>query len=559
MLSSPAASPGPPWGPTTTAIESHRPEAQSRGFGDPALPRAPTSSLLHHPPEPTSRWSASAVTGPSSFSLHQRQQSAPSLSLLPPAQRLPSPARSPTRGHTRHQSQDVMPLTGDGRGRPGREASFGAASSPDTTPRSVGRGGTPADNTTPKSATPSRFGFFASSVSALTGRLTNQPPTPRQLNNDDEYDDELCNLDIEAALFPRASMTMTTTQLGQQQQQGSFGGGGGAPDHRGGGGGGSDAFSPAAYKNLQANAAGQLHRLRAAYRERTAALRELRAEREAQREEAEEAELRVRHFRAQLERMAARAAEQEASMQQLVAELRVSQQQQQQRQQHQHHHHHQHHDDHHHPGGSGEAESVVLPSSEEDLGGVEQREEEEEEEGEGDEWRRRQLWRTSDLSSTAGTGTDTESVFSRSRSPTTTVLTSGTTTERESLDASTSSSSPATAHAHAHAHARAGSTATVPTLAVPQQQRPRPAQQLSTFQKLVKGMSSSSSSSLGEGAGAGAGAGAMSCRNCQGRDSSVAWDTVSLLRDENRGLKQRVAQLEVAVEGALDAVNGFGL
>jgi hypothetical protein len=32
-----------------------------------------------------------------------------------------------------------------------------------------------------------------------------------------------------------------------------------------------------------------------------------------------------------------------------------------------------------------------------------------------------------------------------------------------------------------------------------------------------------------------------------------------LLRDENRHLKTRVGELEVAVEGALDLVNGLGL
>lgn len=57
----------------------------------------------------------------------------------------------------------------------------------------------------------------------------------------------------------------------------------------------------------------------------------------------------------------------------------------------------------------------------------------------------------------------------------------------------------------------------------------------------------------------GDGGGAYGCRKCQGQDSSVAWDTVSLLRDENKGLKHRVAQLEVAVDGALDLVNGIAM
>jgi hypothetical protein len=49
------------------------------------------------------------------------------------------------------------------------------------------------------------------------------------------------------------------------------------------------------------------------------------------------------------------------------------------------------------------------------------------------------------------------------------------------------------------------------------------------------------------------------CQNCMGQDASAAWDTVGLLRDENRHLKQRVAELDVAVEAALDLVNGLGI
>jgi len=42
------------------------------------------------------------------------------------------------------------------------------------------------------------------------------------------------------------------------------------------------------------------------------------------------------------------------------------------------------------------------------------------------------------------------------------------------------------------------------------------------------------------------------CRNCEGKEASMAWDTVGLLRAENKGLKNQVGRLESAVEGALD-------
>ena len=51
--------------------------------------------------------------------------------------------------------------------------------------------------------------------------------------------------------------------------------------------------------------------------------------------------------------------------------------------------------------------------------------------------------------------------------------------------------------------------------------------------------------------------GETGCENCRGKDSSVAWDTVGLLRAENKGLKERVGTLEGAVEGALDLCSGL--
>lgn len=49
------------------------------------------------------------------------------------------------------------------------------------------------------------------------------------------------------------------------------------------------------------------------------------------------------------------------------------------------------------------------------------------------------------------------------------------------------------------------------------------------------------------------------CRNCQGKDSSVAWDAFGLPSAENRGLKMWVGDLENAVDGALDLVAGLRL
>ncbi|KAI2615462.1 hypothetical protein GGR54DRAFT_632128 [Hypoxylon sp. NC1633] len=433
---------------------------------------------------------------------HQRQQSAPNVSLSAADTR----PRSPKRGHARHQSQG-MPFTGDTRaGRrqdnsPGRlggwlgstsASSVDGRASPDVTPKSK-RSIATAD-TTPKSTTQSRFGFLASSMSALTTRLTaTQTPLSPQ-----EVDDELCNMDIEAALYPSSPSSFAAS----------------SPTDR-------DTFSPAAYKNLQVNAAGLLHKMQDAYRQRTVALQEIQAEREAQREETEETELRVRHFKTQLESMAAKAAEQEDAMRRLVAELHAEKRARQRLEE-----------------RSAREKILAAAAAAEGQGrlvtedlGVD--EEEEHKKRDRRRWRESGGTETSDLSvdttddgDSASASAESESIFSRCRSPTATAITYTTEGENPELRMGMTRTPPP---------ASSSSLSTAPPQAKPAQ--------LSTFQKLVKGISN----------------GADGCSNCRGQDSSVAWNTVSLLRDENRSLKHRVAQLEVVVEGALDVVNGIGL
>lgn len=132
-------------------------------------------------------------------------------------------------------------------------------------------------------STASRFSFFTSSMSALRGFASSPAAVPQ--------DDELLQLDIEAALFPA-----------------------GAPAE-------GDAFSPAAFKNLHMNAAGLLRKFQTAYKRRSTALQELKAEREAQDDEKSEMETRTRHLKMQLEGMAKKAAENESIMQALMEEL----------------------------------------------------------------------------------------------------------------------------------------------------------------------------------------------------------------------------------------------
>ncbi|KAI1824444.1 hypothetical protein F4861DRAFT_530974 [Xylaria intraflava] len=405
---------------------------------------------------------------------HQRQQSAPNLSTRRPN----TPSLASPRQHNRRQSQG-MGLTGDGRsrraspvrptGQPSRPSTPSAESNATAPPSHQTR--TPLD-TTPKSATQSRFGFLASSVSALTSRMASPTQAPNR------SDDDLYDLDIEAALSPLPPPL------------------------------GSDAFSPAAYKNLQMNATGLLHRMQDAYRRQAATLREMRAENEAQREEVEDMGLRSLNFKSQLERMAATAEQQEEAMQRLVAELRAERRAR------------------HEERVGREREKMFRVAEEGSVVGHEDLCVDEDE---------RKRWRTSNSTVKSEISVDTdgddsaesESIFSRSRSPT--AMTCA--TESDGVDVPSASG----------LHLRV-------SMLMP---KPKPAPPLTTFQRLVKGMSATKEE------GGGPGSGASACRNCQGQDASVAWNTVSLLRDENIALKQRVAQLEVAIEGALDVVNGI--
>ncbi|KAI0527915.1 hypothetical protein F5B22DRAFT_582821 [Xylaria bambusicola] len=422
---------------------------------------------------------------------HQRQQSIPSFS----AKRSNVPSVPPRQGHDKRNFQD-MPLTGDGRGGGNSPARLGGIrrsgpSTPSLESDAYGhfpqRSRTPVD-TTPKSTTQSRLGFIASSVSAFTARMT----SPTQVAPA-KIDDELCDLNIEAALFPASPSSLLDSSSSSP--------------------GNGDAFSPAAYKNLQANATGLLHRMQDAYRQRTIALRELQAEHEAQREEIEEMELRTLNFKNQLEVMATKAVEQENAMQQLVAELQA------------------------------ERATRRRLQHEERVGKMALLSQRDVHDGEGDserglDERKHQRWSNgtakSDVLSidTDADSAESESIFSRSRSPT--AMTCMTVDTESVVDVPTPNSL---------LHPRAAAANTTPKGKAMTAQQGQQPQQLTAFQRLVKGISREDNDG---------------CRNCKGQDASVAWDTVSLLRDENIALKQRVAHLDVVIEGALDVVNGVG-
>ncbi|KAK7415102.1 hypothetical protein QQX98_006134 [Neonectria punicea] len=266
------------------------------------------------------------------------------------------------------------------------------------------------------------------------------------------------------------------------------------------------AFSPAAFKNLQMIATGLLGKFQSAYQQRTIDYQELKAERDAQDEEKEEVEIRVQHLKMQLEEMARRASGREETLASLLQELAQEKRARADEQ---------------------AAQEKCVPSSgtstvSEDLGVDEDRQK--------GNWRKSTATSKSDMSlDTDEESMDEASIFSRSRSPTNATI----------MSEISPSHTPTGQHKSGMLEPPRHSRTSNP--------------QMTTFQKLFKGYSNESPKD-DDLVGC-----ANGCRNCQGQNASVAWDTVSLLKDENRGLKTRVQELETAVEGALDVVNGIVL
>lgn len=306
-------------------------------------------------------------------------------------------------------------------------------------------------------------------------------------------DDEFLTLDISAALFPS-----------------------GEPNAQ-------DPFSPAAFKNLLMNAEGLLLKLQTAYKLRTISLHDLSAEKEAMSEELEEAEMRAKALKSQLEEMAGRVTQSDSTIAELATELAQEKQKRE--------------DERearersiavirangmknkHHSSGASSLD-LSISTKDEDLGFPRSK-----------KWRNR-VSAGSELNTEGESDTEEDSVFSRPRSPT---VTSSSVSIAPTID-----STPEILQASF------GRVVPNPSHGT---QRPKTLQQRSTFQKILTGMSSPPvevKDPFGE-----IGMGEEGCSNCRGKDASVAWDTVGLLRAENKGLKERVGCLEDAVDGAL--------
>lgn len=278
----------------------------------------------------------------------------------------------------------------------------------------------------------------------------------------------------------------------------------------------ADPFSPSSFQNLLMNAESLLLRLQTAYKLRTLSLHEMTSEKSAQQDELEEVEMRARHLKMQLDDMALKVAEQDNSLKVLAAELAEERQQRKMEKE-------------------ARERSIVLVQK--------PRAESSSAEADLDTPAKRQEKRKSNGTIASDSGFESEddssadSVFSRA------------------LGATTSNTTPSSASGTTSPeHRQSGQfPAVLPTLPPG---RIRPAfgpQRPSTFQKILKGISAANTNEVPIDAANPQ----LGCANCQGGNAAEAWSVVGVLRDENKGLKQRVGSLEGAVENCLDLVSGL--
>ncbi|KUJ13117.1 uncharacterized protein LY89DRAFT_592270 [Mollisia scopiformis] len=348
----------------------------------------------------------------------------------------------------------------------------------------------PSVNTTPVKNT-SAASRFTSFWSPKTPSQSNTVQVPADLN------DKFLTLDLETALFPA-----------------------GTPSEQ-------DTFSPAAFSNLKQNAKGLLSKLHNAYKVRTVALHELSAEKEAISEELEESQARNNLLKANLADMAHQVSERDNTIQELMNELTKEKQARA--------------DEKEARERSiamvtaraqrdavkrGSTSDLSIDTTAEDLGISSAR------------WKRQSGgtdFTEADSDTESGAGGST---FSRARSPVHSIGTvdSTPTMTPEIMQASFGRMVPNPTHTSGF------------------EKRPKMVQQKSTFQKVLGKITAAESApeTLEKDPYGGLGLGEQGCSNCRGKDASVAWDTVGLMRAENKGLKERVGDLEKAIDDTLE-------
>ena len=277
----------------------------------------------------------------------------------------------------------------------------------------------------------------------------------------------------------------------------------------------ADPYSPAALNRLAQKAEKLLSRLQTAYKDCKSTLREVTAEKETQAEELEGCRMRVRHLQIQLDKMTAKFVEQDQARMKLVDELareKYSQQLQEPRT----------------PKRGAKPTTTARADPTYKSGQIN---------SELLEARRSSDTSTLSIISDSGFESDEDSMTNALGKK-----------HQDAPSPSASVSSMSTTHSRDFTRiANLPPPAISYPEAIAQPARPKgPAIRTSGFVP-SPGENSATATTLSHALD-------LSCSNCQGVQTSEAWDVVSVLQGENRFLKERLGNLEGHLDGCLDLV-----
>ncbi|KAL2839926.1 hypothetical protein BJY01DRAFT_236946 [Aspergillus pseudoustus] len=272
--------------------------------------------------------------------------------------------------------------------------------------------------------------------------------------------------------------------------------------------GSRDLDDQEAFESLRHNAENVIQRLQAAYKQRTFALHEVLNEKTEKQEELEETRTRIGHLKIQLDGMAEKVLRQEKAMKAMAEELEQERQLRQREEE-------------------ARRRSVMLVkpgADDESISDISI-------ELQAPKWSLKRASNgtlPSDSGFESGDESLAESVFSR----------------REALESPASTIAPSPNI----------SQITLPTppsaTLQPIQKEPKapaPPVRQSTYDKVMRGLSSSGITSAWTGNNS-------KCRICHGVPSAEAWSVMGVLKEENKGLKSRLGELEMVIDDCLSLV-----
>ncbi|OJD14887.1 hypothetical protein AJ78_04803 [Emergomyces pasteurianus Ep9510] len=347
-----------------------------------------------------------------------------------------------------------------------------------------------------------RFSLFSSKPQSQDSKQ-NQLPEPA--------DDELLNLDVTSVLFPTASADLPT---------------------------------PEALKSLQYNAERVIGQLQAAYKMRTFSLHEALLEKSSLREELDETQSRLLNIKNQLNGMAEKVHEQDKAMKAMAEELRLERQKRQEEEEVRNRRivlvkepepaHYQDYNHHHScscvkdRARDGLETKSIKRHSKRSSGGT----------------------FYSDSGFESGDESTAESIFSRKNDN----LGSPTTLATRASGASSPDVGFSITHLPSLSEDQLAPPHPLPTASSkPSAPATAPAPKPSAYDRMLRGISSTS---IGGSFMSSNPFSTSRCSNCHGATASEAWSVVSVLQDENRGLKTRIGELETAVDECITLVGG---